>query len=56
MKAIKALNTFFLKIVEKTSKHFNQNMPVAGAARVVRGMAETTELNVKTDDTELALF
>ena len=31
-------------------------MPVAGAAQVVRGMAENTELDVKTDDLELALF
>ena len=37
-------------------KAFYQNMPVTGAAAVVRRMAETTELDVKTDDTELALF
>ena len=37
-------------------KAFYQNMPVAGAAGVVRRMAETTELDVKTDNIELALF
>ena len=35
---------------------YYSNMPVAGAAQVVRGMAENTELDVKTDDLELALF